>query len=369
MGPDADQLARARLLLAADHDREAEDLSRLVLGRSPDSAPGLEILARALTSQGRGKEGAEAARAGLAVDPDDLGLGLALCNALIRAKQSHEARGIATALVTAHPHSAEAHYTLALAYLGAPEPHLGYALRAAQEAWRLAPYDPQVLNLCGVCHNAVGEREQARRAFHAALEQDPSNSFALSNLAGQDIGSFRLKRGSTRLSAAMLASPDSRLLQRQFARQLTRIGFRFFALALVSLFAVFLLNFQAWWIHAGVAALIVAVMVGLAVPVVRSLPRGMRNWAPLVWRHASGTARISLVVGAGMVAWMLWFGFGPSTAPPSPASASSAGSQGSGSVLDEILSPGLLVTVGLARVGWSRRRRRRRLDRSHVPPL
>lgn len=359
-------LARARQLLSADHAVDAERIAREVVARAPDSGAAFEVLSRALTAQDRGREGAEAARAGLVAEPADPGLGIALCNALIADDRSHEARTAAEALVRTHPHDVNSHYTLALAHLGAPAPQPARALRAAREAHRLAPHDPDVLNLCGVCHNAVGEREWARNAFQAALRQDPTNSFALANLAGQDIDSLRLTKGGSRLTAAMLARPHSALLQRQFARQLTRIGFRFFGLALVCLFAVFLLTFQPWWVHASVATLLSGVMIGLAVPVIRSLPRGVRGWAPLVWRHASWTARISLGVGVLMVIGMLAFGFGPSSAPPLPASASGESGSRSGSTLADVLRAGVLVAVVLARASWSERQRW--FGRNHARP-
>lgn len=305
-------LARARQLLTASHAGQAEALAREVIRADPTSAAGFEVLARALNEQERGEEAVEVARAGLQLAPEDLGLGLTLANGLIQTSHgSREARRVAHGLVESWPHAHVAHYTLARAYLAAPAAQPARALEAAHAALRLAPHDAATLNLCGVIHTRLRQPEQARQAFETALRENPTHGLALANLASADVTGLRLVRGGTRLSQAMLTDPNSSTLQRQFRHALSVIAFWFAAAAVGSAVGAALLLFAPRWLRLSAAVVTTLVIVFLAVRVTRSLPRGFRNWAPLVWRQSSWVARGWVLLGVVGVAATIAIGLAP----------------------------------------------------------
>jgi Flp pilus assembly protein TadD len=363
----ATKLARGRQLLAAHHGVEAERLARDVLSGDPDSVGALQLLAASLIEQGLFDEGVRVAYAGLAYAPDDDPVRQTLCDGLIRAGRSQEARPVALRMVDDNPHSWHAHYTLGRAHLGQPGSHPSHALASAREAIRLAPWNPAPHNLAGICHLALHDRTQARSSYESALAIDPTYALAMSNLAALDVGGGNLRRGGTQMSRAIGLAPNSRLVQQQFARLVGRMAGWFFGVALVGLFLVFAATFQPWWVHATLATIVVAVLAMMSWRCLRVLPRGARNWWPVVWKHAPWGTRLIVVVGLLLTVALLAYGFAPSTSPPpvasgtttGPGTGAPSGSPGGG----DFPYAGLLffAAVGI-RVVWRQVRRRRPKD-------
>lgn len=305
-------LKRAEHLLQAHHAREAEQLVREVLQSHPDSADALSLLAQALLDQGRAGAAVVAARSGLALAPHDFGLRRILVHGLCRLRRADEAREIASSLVEDTPYAWSAHYTLGLAWLGQPYPRARLALASAERARELAPGSPDPLVLIGMCQSRLGDTRAERAAYGDALELDPGHAFALNNLAATDINRGRLRRGGRSLTSALYAAPQSQIAQRNFGILVARITVWFFLVALIGLFAVFLLAFQPWYIHASVATVVVVALLMMAWQALRVLPRGFRNWAPLVWRQSDRSTRVRLIVGGLLVVAVLGFGLAPS---------------------------------------------------------
>jgi Flp pilus assembly protein TadD len=362
---DAADLARAGQLLDADHAEEAERLAREVISRQPESAPAFELLAAALHQQGRHRESVATARAGLALAAEDFGLGLLLAQGLVQLNRGDEAEEVAVGLMQAHPHSHAAAHVLAHAYLAQGLGKARLALGAAQQALRLAPHSADALNLAGICHQRLYEFDLARGAFEAALRVDPFHSLALSNLAALDIQDGRVLSGGRKLTLALSSRPNSRLVQRVVAHQVTRISLYLFLLGLVGLLVTFLLTFHPWWVHAAAATLFLASAVTIAVPVLRSLPPGFRGWAPVIWRASSVMTRVTLVVGVLVYVAMIGLGFGPSTPRPEDASGDGSGIGLVGSLLPIGVICVYWWRVGQDRFGWGRKPRRP--DREGTP--
>jgi hypothetical protein len=363
------RLARARQLLAADHAAEAEQIARDLIAADPHSVDALAVLAEALVSQDRLDEGAAAARAALALEPENLSMGITLCEALVGASRSHEARPIAAGLVQSSPHSWATHYTLARTHLGDPMPQPRRALASALEANRLAPWSADPLNLAGICHRAMGEEIMARHAFEAALGVDPHHAHALTNLASLDVSEGRIRRGGKRLTLAMGAAPNSEQLQKHFSRIVSRISLWFYGVALGGLFLVFFTTFKPWWVHASLATAVACILGVLGWQCLRVLPRGPRNWWPVVWKHAPWVTRLTLVVGVLLTVALLGYGFAPSTPPPPPdpgeASASTSPGFPSAEVLVNVFGWAVIIAL---RVLWSRGRREQRFRDADRPP-
>lgn len=364
------KLARAQQLLAADHAAEAEQIARELIAADPHSVEALAVLAEALVQQDRLDEGADAARAALVLEPENVSLGITLCEALIGASRSHEARPIAAQLVRASPHSWATHYTLGRAHLGAPAPQPRRALAAALEANRLAPWSPDPLNLAGICHLQLDEDYWARRAFEAALELNPQHAHALANLAALDVSEGKIRRGGSRLTLALGAAPNSEQLQKHFSRLVSKISLWFYGIALGGLFLVFFTTFKPWWVHASLATAIACLLGVLGWQCLRVLPRGPRNWWPVVWKHAPWVTRLTVVVGVLLTVALLGYGYAPSTPPPPAAPGEPAGSGGasgfpSAEILVNIFGWGAIIAV---RVRISRGRRRRAASTDEPPP-
>jgi Flp pilus assembly protein TadD len=179
-------LERARQLYTAGHHEEAEQVAREVLATDPESVPALVVVSRSLVQRDRARDGLHAAREACRIAPQDLDALLALSQAATKAGRRELAIDSARRAVDSSPHDATTHYTLAQALLAGTKDAYP-ALRAADEAARLAPAWADVHNMRGLCLGDAGREMEARRAFQQALAIDPQHALALSNLASLDI--------------------------------------------------------------------------------------------------------------------------------------------------------------------------------------
>ena len=180
------RLERAKQLHAAGHDGEAEQIARELLRSEPESVPALILLSLTLVAQDRAKEAMEPAQEACRIDPENVDALLVLSQAASRSGRRELAVETAREAVASAPHDPATHYTLSQALLEGTKDAYP-ALRAADEAARLAPSWPDVHNMRGLCLAEAGRLTEARAAFQHTLSLDPGHGLALSNLAGLEI--------------------------------------------------------------------------------------------------------------------------------------------------------------------------------------
>jgi len=204
-------LERARQLSAAGHQVEAERIARQVLASEPGSVRALVLLARTLVAQGRGAEAMRPAQEACRIDPQHVNALLILSHAASRSGRSDLAVEVASRAVTLSPHDAATHYTLANALLS-DRHHAAQALRAADEAVRLAPTWADAHNIRGLCLSRMGLRADARAAYEHVLALEPGHALALSNLAALDV-KRRPMAAAKKLTIAVGMDPQQAIIQ------------------------------------------------------------------------------------------------------------------------------------------------------------
>jgi len=332
-----DDLHRAQTLLTLHRYADAERAARTLLSTGPDSADALRILAAALMEQNRDDEALDAAKNAVRLQPE-YPQGLVLLADLYRRSGDHvRARETASAAVTAAPHLWTTYYTRAHARLGSPRPDPRGALADIEEAWRLAPHNSSVHNMYGMCLGAMKQRKQARAAYEEALRLDPTNAFALNNLAALDLNGWRVGRASRHLTVGLAHSPQIDVLRKNFDVVLLRFLQRFWWLLLAIGIAEAALVFtgRPWLLRAGLGLVSVAALAWLVRRVMRGLPRGTPELLRGLWKRSPVQARLLMSYWAVTLTGTLLLAFAP------PALAHTAGVVMS--VLVVLLTPSLVT--------------------------
>lgn len=260
-GADEGALARADALLDLGRPEDARREAAGYLAGHPDSAPAHIVLAQALHELDRHDEAADLATRAIALDPTGLHGYVLLASARISLGDQRQAVETGYRLRDLAPDHWLSHFTLARALLTGRKPRTRDALDAALVAVQLAPHEAIVHNLVGVCLNALGDREQARRAFNEALRLDPSHHLAQGNLADLDLAGGDLTSASDRIRSALSLAPGDEGLHESLDWLILRLVRRLFlALAAAGVVVgIEVATGAAYWVRAltGVALLAV----------------------------------------------------------------------------------------------------------------
>ncbi|GAB3074965.1 tetratricopeptide repeat protein [Pedococcus soli] len=202
MTDDVDQAAtaagavhRGRTLLELGRGKDAEPFFRRALAQDPGSSDLQIYLAHALHQQQRFVEAGEAAKAGLAANPQHLGGMLLLSAALAGQKDFHGAmrpirRGLQIAPDFADLHRQEGAILIA-------QERSGEALASLERARALDPEDSDIVALHAAALYNVRRYDEAQTAVAEALRLNPNNS------EGHRIrGLLSLRRGGGRDAVA-----------------------------------------------------------------------------------------------------------------------------------------------------------------------
>ena len=270
------EFARAEHLLDLHRPAEAERLARTALGRDPDSAAAMEVLAEALRHQDRNEEAAEVARAGLGQHPTSGPLLLRLIDSLVEltggesvgggtprkrgAPLVQEARDAADRLVQLEPNLWVSHYAHARALLAGDRPRVRDALASAQRAVWVAPHSADAHNLVGVCLDSLTRHDAARVAYEEALRLDPQHAQAMNNLATLDVGFFRLRKAARGFRDAAALAPGEGMPQQNLRMLTMRLAIRILVVMLVGagVLAITLVTGTPWWGRALLGACLLA---------------------------------------------------------------------------------------------------------------
>ncbi len=280
----SDNLQRAEHLLDVGRPADAAEAVRRVLAQDPSSVRAHAVLAQALGELNQHAEAVEVARRGLALAPESISLRTTLAEELLDLGQVEEARHLAHSTVGLAPNSWITHYTYARSLIAGRRPRARDAFVVAQHVLVLAPNSPDAHNLIGLCLRHLGKHDQARAAFTKALEIDPNHAPALTNLAGMDLGFFRLRKAARGLGAAVAIDPQHPAYRSNLHLLVSRLSAR--ALLLILLGAIVLgiaVASEARW---EVRALLGAALVGASLWLVQwsrsHLPRGLAgSWRTL----------------------------------------------------------------------------------------
>jgi Tfp pilus assembly protein PilF len=202
----ATRLARAHSYVELGRWQAATTELGLVLAGEPRSAEALCLLAQCRLQLRDDDEARRAAESALAVAPDDEWAHRLRSLALQRLGRHHEATVAAWEAVRLAPQVADTHarYAAALLQLGAPPDE---ARAAADRAVALAPHSPGAHVVQGVAAGRQGRVVEERDAYRRALELDPTDATALSNLAAVDANRGRLGGAARFLTAALRNDP------------------------------------------------------------------------------------------------------------------------------------------------------------------
>ncbi|HYN09992.1 MAG TPA: fused MFS/spermidine synthase [Vicinamibacterales bacterium] len=99
------------------------------------------------------------------------------------------------------------------------------AVALAEPAVRRHPSDARLRNVLGVAYASTGRRDEARKAFEAALDLDARDAATYTNLALLDLETGQPARAVARLGEALLLDPDSPRALGALAEALERLGY------------------------------------------------------------------------------------------------------------------------------------------------
>ena len=282
MSEDWQALARAETLLDLRRDAEAEQAFRDVLTDDPESVPALVGLGRSLNRQQRDEEAERAVRSAIALAPEDPGGYHVLVDVLCDRRDGPAAVAAAESAIALAPHDVTSHYQYARALLSVRRPRVRDAYDAALRAVELAPHSPDAHNLVGLCLDALGNHEAARRAFHHALAIDPLHTLAQNNLAAAEMERGRLGRAAGLLRGAVGNDPQEKRVHDNLDTVLLLVTRRvvWSLLGAAIVLGILLATEAPWWTRALSGAAYVGVLAALVHRVRAQLPRGVSQLGP-----------------------------------------------------------------------------------------
>lgn len=290
-------LEHARTLIGLRRPQEAEQVLRSLLAQNPDDAAALRALAEALGALERYDEQESVARSAVAREPDNHHGHLILANALIHSEKRIPAVDAAEQSTRLAPASPNAHYTLARAHLTGPNGQIFPAMRAVDEALRLAPHFSHAHNLRGLCLSRLGHREDAARSYKEALRLDPGNAHALNNLAALNINQGRLRSASSSLTSGLAVDPQLSLLHRNYDAILLKLisRLRLPLLGLGGVLIIMSFGGAPYVVRLTTAALLFSLYTFMTWQVARRLPRGAHLWTRGLLRRIGGRNAVRVV--------------------------------------------------------------------------
>ena len=181
------------------------------LGESPDSTPILAAKANAEFMDQRFDAAAETAGRALELEPDNATALKVYGNALYLSGDSSGAVNALLRLLDRYPSDHDGAYMLGRIYY--QENRFSLAAAQFQKAIKLDPKSYKAYDNLGLCHEALGEKDEAVRNFLAAIElvetAEPQYDWPYANLANLLIDTNDLQRGFDAASKAARRNPQS----------------------------------------------------------------------------------------------------------------------------------------------------------------
>lgn len=181
------------------------------LGGSPDSTPILAAKANAEFMDQRFEAAAETARRALELDPDNATALKVYGNALYLTGDSSGAVNALLRLLDRFPSDHDGAYMLGRIYY--QENRFSLAAAQFQKVIKLDPKSFKAYDNLGLCHEALGDKDEAVRNFLAAIAlvetAEPQYDWPYANLANLLIDTNDLQRGYEAASKAASRNPRS----------------------------------------------------------------------------------------------------------------------------------------------------------------
>ena len=181
------------------------------LGRIPDSTPILAAKANAEFMDQRFEAATETAGQALELDPDNAAALKVYGNALYLSGDSSGAVNALLRLLDRYPADHDGAYMLGRIYY--QENRFDLAAAQFQKVIKLDPRSYKAYDNLGLCHEALGEKDEAVRNFLAAIElvesAEPQYDWPYANLANLLIDTNDLQRGFEAASKAASRNPQS----------------------------------------------------------------------------------------------------------------------------------------------------------------
>jgi tetratricopeptide (TPR) repeat protein len=178
-------LRAAELANRSGLNKEAADAARAVLQSDPNEVRALTTLANALLMQQRLEKAKEAATRAVAIEPDNSNSQLLLANIEYLLGDSTQAEQIFLKVLDAEPANENAAYMLGRVYY--MENRVDYAMAQFQRALKVNPKSYKAWDNLALCYDAKGETGKAIGAFLEAIklvEKDvPAYDWPYANLA------------------------------------------------------------------------------------------------------------------------------------------------------------------------------------------
>lgn len=196
----------AGLLVATGRAAEAAPLAGRAASRDPDHVEAWLVLADANLASGAPGEAAEAWERAFALAPMRLDAGVNAAAAWVEVGRADRAEPLLRRVLRAVPDYAPAHRNLAALLVDS-----GRAAEAATHAAKAAEKlgdDPALLNTRGNIAYALGQWDDARRAYAAALARQPDFGQALGNLVALEIATGALDAAEAACDSAARVAPN-----------------------------------------------------------------------------------------------------------------------------------------------------------------
>jgi Flp pilus assembly protein TadD len=226
---DAPARQQARALLEVGRWAQALEVLSVAIGRTPDDAEALCLLARCHEQAGRSDLMLAAADRAVQADPAYEWGHRLRAYALLALKRLPPAEAAARTAVTLAPDAWQSHSTLAAVLLGrGGTRRLVAARRSADTVLRLAPREPDAHMVDAAVRIDMADFGGARRACERALELDPQHQAALHNLAVVDLARDRVGAAARGFSDALALDPHDSLTGRGHALSARAVLWRLF---------------------------------------------------------------------------------------------------------------------------------------------
>ncbi|MFI8521610.1 tetratricopeptide repeat protein [Streptomyces sp. NPDC085481] len=190
-------LQQADALFDLGRYEQAAALAAEHLGRDPDDATALVLLARCRHRLGDEQQALAAVEQALRVEPESVSAWLLHTHVLLALKEYEQAEGSARRAVEIDPQYWGSHYTLGIVLdRSVRVERKRAAYEAARTAVALAPEESDAHFLVGLTAHRTGNHRVARQAYETALRLNPDSSEAHNNLSLLHLRRTWLRPGS-----------------------------------------------------------------------------------------------------------------------------------------------------------------------------